>query len=94
MFGRLKDSARSAGRLIRQRSNRIIAAVAALVGVDEIGLVLGLALLSVGARMVWPPAGSLAPAAVLLWIYLPQRVPFIHRERTERRPQQGPAKEE
>ena len=55
------------------------------IGIDEIGLVAGVVLLALGAREVWRPAGLIAPAVVLLWIYLPQRVSFIERRFIEKR---------
>lgn len=64
---------------LRQRSRQIASAVADFIGIDEIMLTASLVLLSVGAGEVWPPAAWLAPAAVLLWIYLPTRHPFIGR---------------
>lgn len=42
-------------------------------------LVVGLGLLAAGGAMCWRPAGLLIPGAVLTWIALPTRVPFVAR---------------
>jgi hypothetical protein len=58
------------------------AAIAGFFGVDECFFVLALTLLAVGSYQVWPPAAALVPGAVLLWVYIPQRTPFVARPRT------------
>lgn len=63
----------------RISSARLLAAIVREVGIDEIGLTVALLLLAEGARQVWPPAAYLAPALVLLWIFLPQRKGFVYR---------------
>lgn len=55
------------------------AAIAGIVGVDELLLVVGLVLITAG---LWPVLDAVAfavPGAVVLWIALPQRSPFVHR---------------
>lgn len=69
----------------RQRSRAIVSAIANEVGVKEIMLTISIALLSIGAGEAWPPAAWLAPSAVLLWIYLPTRYPFIGRSVNDRK---------
>ena len=74
IWHRLTARVRSAAVVVRRE-----------IGIDEIGLVAGVVLLALGAREVWRPAGLIAPAVVLLWIYLPQRVSFIERRFIEKR---------
>lgn len=66
VFGRLTDF----GRRLRR-------VVATELGRDEAMLLIALGLLSWGCGQVWSPAALLVPGAVLLWIYLPPRVPFV-----------------
>lgn len=47
---------------------------------DEALLYAAIGLLSYGGWLVWPPAGWLVPGAILLWLALPKREGFIHRE--------------
>jgi hypothetical protein len=54
--------------------------LAALVGVDDVVLVLGLVLLTVGLWPVLERVALAVPGAVLVWLVLPQRVPFVLRE--------------
>lgn len=59
------------------------------VGIDELGLWVGTALLATGAGRVWPPAVYLVPGAVLLWVHLPVRRAFIDRPQTPARLPRG-----
>lgn len=47
---------------------------------DEALLYLAIGLLAYGGGMVWAPAAALVPGAILLWLALPKREGFIHRE--------------
>jgi hypothetical protein len=55
----------------------------AILGPDEILLVVALALLAVGGYQAWPPLALVAPGLVLLWIVLPSRRPFVVPDRRE-----------
>lgn len=64
---------------MRERSRRLVAAIGAVVGPDEILLVVALALVTWG---LWPLVGRMAliaPGAVCLWIALPSRAAFLVR---------------
>jgi hypothetical protein len=64
---------------MRRRSAAALAGVGSAVGAEEILLVLGLALLTVG---LWPVVGVSAlvvPGVVLIWLVLPSRAAFIAR---------------
>jgi hypothetical protein len=67
------------------RCKAAAAAIGRAFGVDEILLTIALALIGVGMRMVWAPGAYLVPGAVLLWIALPQRAPFVARAEKARR---------
>jgi hypothetical protein len=49
------------------------------IGCTELLLAGGLAGLAVGSAQVWPPLGWLVPSAIVTWIALPTRTPFITR---------------
>jgi len=59
---------------------RLFEAIGSEVGRDEVMLIVALALLAGGFWLVWWPASLLIPGAVVLWVYLPQRVAFIERQ--------------
>jgi hypothetical protein len=64
---------------MRLYSLRVLAALAAAMGVDEILLLTALVLVVTG---LWPLVGRsalLIPGLTLLWIALPQRAPFVAR---------------
>jgi hypothetical protein len=88
VFGRLRDFGRSVGtmwpRLLRS-SARAAAAVTAFVDLDDVFVFGGCVLLYYGMAEAWRPGRFLAPALVLLWVYVPQRVPFIARTAEKRR---------
>lgn len=46
---------------------------------QELGIVIGLAVLCAGLWMVSPAAALVVAGAVLLWMHLPSRTPFVHR---------------
>lgn len=53
--------------------------ISSVIGRDELTLLVGLGLLTAG---VWPVLGvsSLAvPGAIVVWLVLPARLPFVHR---------------
>lgn len=57
-----------------------------VIGADELVLALALALIVVG---LWPLTGRIVlfiPGAVLLWIAMPSRQPFVHRSQTTEKP--------
>jgi hypothetical protein len=60
-------------------------AITSLVGANEIYIGAGLVLVSIGCWLVWRPAAFLVPGAVLLWMALPARLPFIVDPRKPRR---------
>lgn len=84
MFGRLKDSwTRTRQRLQQTRARHverrkaICAAIATDIGGDELGLGLAFVVLTAG---LWPRLGRdtlIVDGAILLWMYLPGRVPFV-----------------
>lgn len=54
-------------------------AIAAVVGVDELQLLVGLTFVTVA---LWPLLARLAlvvPGGILVWLALPSRAPFVHR---------------
>lgn len=62
------------------RAHRVLSALRSAVGLDEVLLVSGLVMITVS---LWPIAGRLAllaPGAVITWIVLPTRAPFIVRK--------------
>lgn len=64
---------------MRARSRAAIAALARIVGADELGILLALILIAAGFWQAWRPGAALVPGAVLLWLVLPSRRPFIAR---------------
>jgi len=54
-----------------------------LVGPDELALVTGLVLVAIGFWDLWRPGAFLVPGAVLLWLALPARYPFVTRHGPE-----------
>lgn len=61
------------------RSRRVVAAIATVIGPDEIQFWLGLLLVGGGLWFVWRPAAFVVPGLVLIWSALPSRAPFIAR---------------
>ncbi len=66
------------------KSNRMVAALQAAVTwmrteleATDVALTLALVLLVAGFWSWWRPGAYLAPAAVLLWVFLPSRYHFI-----------------
>lgn len=49
------------------------------IGSDEILIGAGLGLIAAGLWDVWRPGALIVPGAVLVWIGLPQRAPFVSR---------------
>jgi hypothetical protein len=64
---------------MRARSQALVAALAGLVGADELVLGVALALIATGLWQTWRPGAVLVPGVVLLWIALPARAGFITR---------------
>lgn len=64
---------------MRASSAKMLAGLRALIGVDELVLLVALTLIVIA---LWPIVGCralLAPGVVLLWIALPARAPFLVR---------------
>ena len=55
-------------------------ALTSAIGVEEALIYTALGLLAAGCWQVWQPGAFLVPGAVMLWLYLPQRAPFIKKE--------------
>lgn len=67
---------------LRTSSGRLVTTVVSVVGVDELLLVVALALVTVA---LWPRFERLAllvPGLVILWVVLPSRSPFVARPPT------------
>lgn len=65
---------------LRPALRRLLAAIGGSIGVDDVLLVIGVALLAYGAGLIYQPAGYLVPGAVLVWIALPPKpFPIIFR---------------
>lgn len=67
-----------------QRSRAVGAAIAGVIGPDEILLGGALLLIAAGFWMVWRPGAFLVPGFALLWIALPSRAAFIVRPPAEK----------
>ena len=62
---------------LRRRSSLAVAAIEKHVGPDELGIATALVVLTIG---LWPRLGRdtlIADGAILLWMFLPTRSPFI-----------------
>lgn len=63
----------------RTSSARLWLALRAIIGLDEVLLLVGFGLITVA---LWPAIGRLAlliPGAAIIWLVLPTRAPFLHR---------------
>jgi hypothetical protein len=58
---------------------RLVTALTSEIGVDEVMPAIGLGLLAYGLWLAWAPGAFIAPGLVVLWTYLPARVPFVVR---------------
>lgn len=68
---------------LRTSSARVHRAVRSVIGVDEALLLTGVGLIVVA---LWPVLGRLTlviPGAVIVWLALPPRLPFLHRPSRE-----------
>lgn len=54
-------------------------ALTSVIGIEEVTVYTALGLIAWGCWQVWQPASFLVPGAVMLWLYLPSRRPFIER---------------
>jgi hypothetical protein len=71
---------------LRARSLALWKALASVIGPDEILLVVALTLVTV-ALWPWVGQGALLPAGlVLLFVALPSRAPFVHRQPIPEKP--------
>ncbi|MGE0460911.1 MAG: hypothetical protein AB7Q16_06040 [Vicinamibacterales bacterium] len=69
---------RNAWRLTVAGLRTMAAGVAREVGRDELFLAAGLGLLGYGLSLTpWPPVAFIVPGAVLVWMALPPRRPFV-----------------
>lgn len=75
----MRNRLRKAWAVTKSAAGTSARAVTGEIGRDEVFLSTGLALLAVGGWHVWPPAAFLVPGAVLTWMSLPCREPFVHR---------------
>ena len=71
---------------------KVVASIAAAFGPEEILLIIALLMVAGGCWFVWWPAALIVPGAVLLWLALPSRQPFVYRApvtppKATRRPQ-------
>lgn len=49
----------------------------AQIDLEDVAILLAIGLLAYGFSLWWRPGAYLAPAAVLLWMYLPSRYRFV-----------------
>lgn len=73
------ERSRRVWQWIGQSERRSVAWLTQLLGPDELALVGGLVLIGVGLWNLWRPGVFIVPGAVLVWIALPERKPFIER---------------
>jgi hypothetical protein len=66
-------SVTSSARTLANVAWRVVLAI----GLAEAGLAIGLVLLAVGLREVYPPASWIVPGLVLVWMNLPTRHRFV-----------------
>lgn len=64
---------------VLSRARRGLELVKSFIGPDEFALVGGLIFIGVGLWNLWRPGVFIVPGAVLVWIALPERKPFIER---------------
>lgn len=64
---------------MRDRLQVIGRAIVSVIGIEEVAIYTALALIAWGCWFVWKPAAGIVPGAVMLWLYLPTRKPFIER---------------
>jgi hypothetical protein len=57
-----------------------------------LSLALGIVLLAIGGALCWRPAGFLVPGAVITWMALPARLPFVVRDDPKAVPSSTPRK--
>lgn len=62
---------------VRSAARQVGTTLAAEVSVDEVMLVVAIGLIVAGFWSWWRPGAYLAPAALILWIYLPTRTGFV-----------------
>lgn len=64
---------------LRRRAAVALASLAAVLAgnVEEMQVIVALALIGYGMSLVWMPGAYLVPGVVWLWLWLPQRKPLI-----------------
>lgn len=68
------------------RAWREVVRVLALVGLDDVVLVVALLLIAAGFWEAWRPGAFIVPGIVLLWLVLPSRAPFVARPPVVKKP--------
>lgn len=77
MWTRTRQRLTATRATLSRRSSAAAAAIATIIGADELGVALALGVLGVG---LWPRFGRdtlIVIGVVLLWMFLPARSPFI-----------------
>lgn len=76
-------------RQLSEWFGRMRGGVSAVLGVDELLILVGLGLLTAGLWSLVEQAALIAPGLVLLWIAVPQRTAFVVHEKRPGPPAQG-----
>lgn len=83
-------------RSLLEGSRRAVQATAGwladALGLDELLFGAGLLLIGVGMWRVWQPGAFIIPGAILVWISLPQRKPFLEQRQPESYSARPPAR--
>lgn len=68
------------GKALGEAAISVKEALRSAIGVEEALIYTALGLLACGCWQIWKPGAFIIPGAVMLFMYLPQRQPFINRE--------------
>lgn len=68
------------GKALGEAAIGVKVALLSAIGVEEALIYTALGLIAFGCWQVWQPGSFLIPGAVMLFMYLPARRPFIDRE--------------
>lgn len=83
MFGRLAAGSLHflivIGLTLRRTGKTAWAGFTSVIGIEEVCVYAALGLIAWGCWPVWQPGSFLVPGAVMLWLYIPSRRPFIER---------------